>query len=380
MGPLFSLSPARRARRAVRLVPAIAMLMMASPAAAKDPFHLWYVTTSLGFHTTEDEVRNNATLPGDPRPGQEDDRTGVIEDGVSLSLSAGFGMTPRLALQLDTGWFSSDVGPVDGFLAEQYPVAGNPFDPTSLTTFTHQTSSFPATAGTLSQIPVSLSLIARFRKDTAFNPFVGAGAGMIFTDIDADEQLDALNARISHLRVREIFDEHGEPQTPTELSQLRAPGLVPPGGHQLSITADDAFEWHLTAGLEYVFGERASFVASASYTFTDGAVEFLAGDEDQVTFLIYPEALFREDGSLKIFNSAALFPNPYNDPADPTKGIINCVPNTVGDFDHDGHADDQCYRNNDLVATDDPTGDFLIQGGRIEYGGFTINLGLRFYF
>ncbi|MGH9868717.1 MAG: hypothetical protein ACREAA_11215 [Candidatus Polarisedimenticolia bacterium] len=350
-----------------------------SPAQANEARQLWYITSSLGLHTTEDEVRNNAAKQGDPRPGEDEGRTAVVDDGLSFSLSAGFGLTSHLAFQLDTGWFRGDVGPVDGFLADRFPAPGNPQNPTALSLITNRTTSFPTMAGSLTQIPVSLSLMTRFRKDTRLNPFLGAGLGMIFTDVEADEELEALNERIAALRVREIYNEQGGILTSDQFNPLKAQGRLP-ASHLFSIRTDDAFEWHLTGGLEYFLGDRWSFVASSSYIFTDGAVEFLAAGEDQVSFLIFSESLFREDGSLKVFNNIGVFPNPYIDPLDPGKGLVKCTPNTVGDFDHDGHSGDRCYRNNSLDPGDDPDGRLEVQGGRIEYGGFVISLGVRFYF
>ncbi|MGH9868732.1 MAG: hypothetical protein ACREAA_11290 [Candidatus Polarisedimenticolia bacterium] len=385
-----------RLRVGLRVAVVLAMLQGPLPALANEGRGLWYITSSLAFHSTEDEVRNNATLTGDRRidgttegdrrPGQSDTRDGSIEDGLSLSLNAGFGLTDRLSLQLDTGWFRSEVGPADGYMVDFFPISVNPLDPTTLAGFRNRTTSFAPMIGTITQIPVSVSLLHRFRKDRRLNPFLGAGVGMIFVELEADEDIEELNERLSNLRVREVYNELGEvipvPGTglsPDQIAALKRDARLPMR-HLMTLQADDAFEWHLSGGLEYFLGGRSSFIASASYTFTDGAVEFLAADEDQVEFSIYPEPMFREDGSVKIFSDSGLPPNPYINPLVPAMGRYKCAVGTVGDFDNDGHYDDRCYRNNGLSARDDPDGRLLIQGGRIEYGGFTVNIGLRFYF
>jgi hypothetical protein len=345
---------------------------------ADDTARLWHITTSLGLHTTEDQIRNNANLTADPRPAQEEVRAGTIEDGLSFALQAGFHLNGRFALQLETGWFEGDIGPVDVYLADQYPVASDPRNPSSLTRIQQHTGSYPAGAGRLTEIPVSLSLEMRFRKDKPLSPFLSIGGGYIFTDVRQDEDLDALNRRLASLRVREVFDEQGHALSPGSLAALRGPGRLPPS-HLVRLEAEDAPEWHLAAGAEYFLGPRSSVVLSAGYTFSDGGVTVLLSGEDQVSFLIFPEPLFRPDGSLKIFNDAGLFPNPYID-GDPAKGLVKCTVNTVGDFDKDGHRDDYCYRNDVRTTLDDPGGRLLVQGGRIEYGGFRLNMGLRFYF
>src|SRR5688572_3513816 len=116
-------------RLACRMALIALLLPGFSAASANDGRQLWYITSSLGFHTTEDEVRNNAAASEDARPDQEDARTAAIDDGLSFSLNAGFGLTDRLSLQLDTGWFRGDMGPVDGYLEDQFPASVNPFNP-----------------------------------------------------------------------------------------------------------------------------------------------------------------------------------------------------------------------------------------------------------
>jgi hypothetical protein len=345
---------------------------------ADDTSRLWHFTTSLGLHTTEDQIRNNANLAADPRPAQEEARAGTIEDGLSIALQAGFHLNGRFALQLETGWFEGDIGPVDVYLADRYPVASNPGNPSALNQIRKRTGSYPVGAGRLTEVPVSLSLEMRFRKDKPLSPFLSLGGGYIFTEVRQDEDLDALNRRLAALRVREVFDEQGRHLSPESLAALRSSGRLPPT-HLVRLEAEDAPAWHLAAGAEYFLGPRSSVVISAGYAFSDGGVTVLLSGEDQVSFLIFPEPLFRADGSLKIFNDAGLFPNPYID-GDPTKGLVKCTPNTVGDFDKDGHRDDYCYRNDTRTTLDDPEGRLLVQGGRIEYGGFRLNLGLRFYF
>jgi hypothetical protein len=347
--------------------------------SANDTRHLWRVGSSLGFHTTEDEIRNNANLQGDPRPSQDEVDAGGIDDGLNLAGQIGFSLTGRFALQLEVGWFRGDIGPVDVYLSERYPAPGDPRNPTVLTRTTTHTASYPTTAGRLTEIPVSLSLETRFRKDKPLSPFLTVGFGYIFTKVERDAKLDLLNERIASLRVREIFDESGNALTAGNLVALKAQGLLPPS-HLVRLEAEDAPEWHLGAGLEYFIGGRSSLVFSTAYTFSSGGVRLLLAGEDQVTYWTYPERLFRKDGSLKIFNDFGMFPNPYIDPQDPSLGTVRCTVNTVGDFDHDGRAGDLCYRNDDRTKLDDPEGRLLIQAGEISYDGFRVSLGMRFYF
>ncbi|HKY33963.1 MAG TPA: hypothetical protein VJV23_15640 [Candidatus Polarisedimenticolia bacterium] len=365
-------------RRAVTAFLATAILGPGG-AEAKDVKGLWYVSASAGFHVTSDDIRSNASMPSDPRPSDFQKRAGKVEDGAGYALSAGYGMSDVLALQLDAGWFQTDVGPVDAFLEDRFPVPVNPQTPNFLTGIENRRLSYPVAAGSLLQIPVSLSLVGRFRKDRTVNPFLGAGAGMIHAEFEPDDELHALNDRLAGLRVRSVADENGAPLV-TASPLTHAQGLVSMP-FRLLPSAEDAFAWHLLAGIEWFAGERVSVVASVRAVFTKGAVDLrFDRREDQITLSIFSEKLFRPDGSLRIFNDAGLFPNPLIDPDDASRGTYKCSPGNVGDFDGDGHRDDLCYRNEPFSEFDDPTGTFLIQGGEIELGGAAASLGLRFHF
>ena len=99
-------------------------------------------------------------------------------------------------------------------------------------------------------------------------------------------------------------------------------------------------------------------------------------------FILYSEKLFRPDGSLKIFNNKSQPPNPF-DPNNPSTHV-QCQGNTVGDFDGDGHADDQCYNTNSIAASpsgvSSPDGFLGVQGGKIDLTGFSVAVGVRFHF
>jgi hypothetical protein len=97
-----------------------------------------------------------------------------------------------------------------------------------------------------------------------------------------------------------------------------------------------------------------------------------------VDFSIFSERLFRKDGSLMFFNDRGQFPNPFRDPNDPSQGTVDCHPNVRGDFDHDGHADDLCYKVEG--DTPDPVGILVVQGGKIDLSGLTVNVMMRVWF
>jgi len=357
----------------ILLVLSAALLAMGDVQAG-DTKGRWFFGGAVGYETTFDSVPNNADLKADPRPDDFANRQITLDDALSWSLSAGFGMTEHLILQVDAAYHRSDLGPVDVYLTGTFPVAANPIDPTNVS-FRSRETSLPTEAGTLTRAPVTLTGLYRFRKDRPLSPYVGAGIGMIFVGWENSGALDSLNDRLRTLRVRNVFNEHGKDITPPAYQLLRAYGRVPME-YPVGVQVDDALEWHLAAGAEDFLSDRLSLVVDARYVYTNEEIVIDLGGEDQVDLHIWPEELFRSDGSLKYFRNNGGAPNSFKDPSDPSKGVVTCALNTTGDFDQDGHRSDLCYD----YKLGNPDGTFLVQGGRISLNGLSVRLGARFYF
>jgi opacity protein-like surface antigen len=349
------------------------------PLSAKDVTRLWYSGGGVAFHSTQDTVSSNASETGDPRPDGFATRRLGIQDTGSFDLIAGFGLTPWLSLQLDAGLFRGDVGAIDVYLEDTFPRSLDPSRPETLNVTAHRQNTVPITVGRITEIPVGITGIVRFRRDRPINPYLGAGAGMVFAGIDGEQDIDALNNRLASLRIKGETDETDHNIVPARYEALRAQGRIP-FTYPISVDVQDGFEWHLVAGMEYFFADRASLIAGIRYTFALPAVAVNLEGEDQVNVSIFSEKLFRPDGSLRLFETTGLAPNPLVDPNDPTKGTVRCTLNTVGDFDHDGHSDDLCYLNIRSTRADDPVGVFLVQGGRVSLSGYNIQIGVRIYF
>ena len=364
----------RLARAAAWAVIAVLAVLACSLAWAKDLTRKWYLGGTLTYHTTEDEIGSNAEMALDPRPDDFASREVAIEDTVRFDLAAGFGFSKWFSLQLEVGYFEGDVGPLEAYMVDRFPVSTSPLQPEVLSITQERDMVIPMQAGRLTEIPVSLSGIVRFRSDRPLNPYIGAGAGVIFTEIEPSSELDALNLRLGSLHITGIVNENRVAITPP-----RGSGEVP-FTFPVKLDAEDAHEVHVLAGLEYFFSDRLSFVADARYTFADRSVSIEMNGEDQIDLLIFSEMLFRPDGSLKIFNDARLPPNPLVDPNTPLAGRVGCELNTIGDFDMDGNNTDLCYHNIPSSRNDDPNGTVVVQGGEINLSGYSIRLGIRFTF
>jgi hypothetical protein len=416
----------------IGLSAALLGFILTSPVQAEDLKGRWYFGGNLSFLSTTDSVRSNAQIiigplgddgipftgdPNeeqgcttqsaqsfcDPRPDDLLARETTIEETFKYDLTAGYGLTSWLSLQLDASYFKGNVGPVDTFLRDHFPISTNPADPTSLNVFKDRETVIPVQAGELTEMPVSLTAVIRFRKDSPLNPYVGVGAGMIFANLDRSSDVDELNARINDMRIRGVADEFNRDIVPIAFASLKADGNVP-FRWPLVVSVDDAFEWHLTAGAEYFFNDKFSLVFDARYTFADQDVHMDLGGEDQIDLVIFSEKIFRPDGSLQVFAPMGVAPNtlcsdtnyeglgcdPVQRPVsqrvnpqgkDPNTGTVRFTCPTVADFDKDGHVD-QCYGTNVAPSTmgfTDPRGDLVVQGGKIGLTAFSIAVGMRFH-
>ena len=409
---------------------------MAVPLAqAEDIKGKWYFGGNLSFLSTTDYIRSNSAIligplgddgipftgdpneaPGcttgaqqgtvfcDPRPDDLLGRETTIEETFRIELTAGFGLTSWLSIQLDTSYFQGDVSPVDVYTRDVILVDPNPDPPFEPTVFKDRDVSEPINAGEITEIPVTLSAVARFRKDSPLNPYINVGVGRIFTDVETSGDVDALNARLNKLRIRGISNEFNEDLVRPQDAPLKPTGDVPMT-FPLTFDVEDAWEWHVGAGLEWFQSEKFSLIFDARYTFADSDVVLDLNSADQVDFTIFSEQLFRPDGSVQFFSSTPQAPNTLcSDAGRGPQGqyAIGCDPNSnptpttrvdpdgpagcpmVGDFDFDGHNDDFCYNAANVGASRrgarSPDGIVVVQGGTIDLTGLSVAVGVRWHF
>jgi len=431
------------------LVAAFIGAAFTTSATAEDLKGKWYFGGNLSYLSTTDGIRSNAAIiftndfgddgipftgdpnelqgcddrgsgaffPAsnpfcDPRPDDQLARESTIEETFRLEATAGYGLTSWLNLQLDASYFKGRVGPVDAYIRETYPINTDITDPTKLTTMFDKDTTIPTQAGELTEIPVSLTGIVRFRKDSPLNPYIGAGIGMIFVDMNLSGDVTDLNAILASLRVRGVGNQFGKDITPvTYGGAIKEDGRIPMLW-PVNVQVDDAFEWHLVGGAEYFFNDRWSMVFDARYTFADQQVEITMGGLDQVDFITYARQLFRPDGSLRVFVNAPQAPNPLCSEANAglPAGVyaVNCDPNkgtvlptqrvnpegqqdpmapfkcpNVGDFDKNGSID-QCYSKGGIAPSGSgvktPDGFVVVQGGSIDLTAFSVAVGMRWHF
>ena len=202
---------------------AAALTILLSPVAAEDVRGRWSFSLGVGMMSTLDDIRNNASVlrledPGrgfpddisddlvvaDSNDRRQDDLLGretAVEERQIYNLSVGYGLTSWLSLQVDVGYYQGNVGNLDTFNIDRRFVDLNDDNTLSdgqgeLLSTPFRDASVPMSVGQLEQIPVMFNAVFRFRKDSPFNPILGAGVGWIFTDFDESDAFRDLNNEI----------------------------------------------------------------------------------------------------------------------------------------------------------------------------------------
>jgi opacity protein-like surface antigen len=416
---------------ALMAVPAVlaVLVMSADLVSAEDLKGKFYVGGGLGYLLTTDSIRNNAALivaplgrdgapfTGDrgeevscettrldvfcdPRPDDLIARETQVEQTIALNGRVGYGLTSHFSVELSVGYFKGDLKNMDVYTSKWVPEGANPFDPcahiqaldgTCELTFVrlHQIKE-PMTAAEITEIPLELNGIVRFRKDSNFNPYLGGGVGYLHTDLEVDESIDELNERFESLHLIQTSDEFGGNfgTVFSEDGDGNAAFLNP-----AKVTIEDGFQWQFVGGADYFFNDRFSVHFEAKYVLAQ-ALPWASGDdahsvkisfqgEDQINLRGFPEDMFREDGSVKVFYKNAVAPNPF----DPSGTRYDCDVDgdakiTAADLaqDYDGNGSiDQCW-NPAPGVTDAPTQTVVAQGGTIRLTAFTFGFGVKFHF
>jgi hypothetical protein len=399
----------------------VAMILWTGTGFAEDLKGKFYIGGDLGVLVTTDDVRSNAALiisplgadgvpfSGDqgeevscdatrtdvycdPRPDDLIARETQLEDTFNADLSFGYGILSWLSLQVDVGYYTGSVKNLDVFTQKNVPQGGRSDDPCLVTGrppcdlfFVRQIEQKnPIVVAEVTEIPVELNAVFRFRKDSNFNPYVGVGFGYIFTDLKEEPTVDELNERLQSLNIRSVTNEFG-PSFGDQLSPPNGDGNVP-FAHPMTVELKDGFVGPIfQGGAEYFFNDRISMVFNAKYTIANQEIEILMGGQDQINVEAWTSDMFREDGSLLVFDSRGVAPNPLVDPNNPNNLTrFDCDtdndgnPNFDEDYDGDGR-NDACFdlragQQTPVVET------VIVQGGTIKLTNFTFGLGVRFSF
>jgi hypothetical protein len=390
-------------------------MAMASAAQAEEVEKKWRLGLQLGSYSNEGKVPSDAAnvmfiqlFNGDtqqvfdPRNDSAANGDLKIKSAPQIAVTGQYAINRFFLIEGFVGYQRADVGEVESQVSYegQIPPETQPFD----------FSIFRTPVGEVEQIPIQLSAIVRFRPRSSFNPYMGAGLGYMFTSFEPTAEFDHLSRSIDANQGVFVpffsvlddgtMDDVRDAQLARDLSgaEVEAPGT---------------FQWHLLGGAEYTFARKWSLFVDLRYFFASRNMKIHFNGSDQLGVSVpnrtvnydSPEANFFNYGPYALPNQG-LFDGGRLVPtaevirsgvavedwsawcADPARGTGDCF------FSKDPIPEDPLIEVSewDSYCTSDPgacfspldgetdSGYYYVKGGTIDYGGFSVSLGVRYTF
>jgi len=197
-------------RRAILSLILLACLAPIGSVRAEDTKGKWQIGFGLSYYSTVDYIRSNSdiaiasqtveeagSLPGiaavDERPDENMLNQPSINDNFKLDFSASYGLTRWLAMEIQAGYMKSQVGNIeyyfskaeiayggDSTVADQSALCGpdgrQPCYQYNFNTpgATPHNTFLPV--GDLTEVPIMLSGLVRFRPESPLDPYLGRGS------------------------------------------------------------------------------------------------------------------------------------------------------------------------------------------------------------
>jgi len=341
------------------------LVMLAVPAAAEDVEKKFRLSFQAGYFDTRDSIPSDAAnqlvvlnelevpviVIRDPRNDSAAFGEVQIKSTPRLMVSAQYAVNKFFLLEASAGWQKGELGDIE--VQAQFDGIEIPAEED------FRFSIFRVPAGDVTQIPIQLSGLARFRPRASLNPYLGAGIGYIVVGFEPSSEFDDLSRNLD-----------------ASVGNL-APGVVAPTTffdlEGATVDARDSFEYHALGGMEYSF--KKNWAAYADVRFMWASRELRIGFNGQESLGVsVPDArviitdlepvaagpVYIPEGGL--VDGGRLVPEigaPPNTDCDASPS--NCV----FTFEPDGQLD---------------TGFYYAQGGSIKYGGFQFMVGIRYTF
>jgi len=202
--------------------------------------------------------------------------------------------------------------------------------------------------GTLRVIPVSVDLLARFRPTKRFNPYIGAGVGYNVVSFDSTDRWNEISDQLDRSLVSYIE------RAPGSLT-LRELKKEPVDMERPRVNASDSFFVQGRGGAEWQWRPKTAFFVDVLFSWVQDAVTIEA-DGRQKWGKGVPSLLFRD---------------PYSREASPYGGEAAYI--AKGGIkkkivDQDGN----------LIGTGPWPGEYYLQGGVLDLGGWSFSFGVRF--
>jgi len=339
--------------RALRRAPFLAVVFASSllpsgRAQAEDTKGKWQFGCGLSYFSTIDYIRSNADIAiaegtigpnGLPNVGYVDERPDInilnqasIRDDFRLDFKTSYGLTRWLAMEAGASYMNSPVGNIEfytrnvhqGITAQNSTGIDNcgtdPAHPSLCWGWTPQSPDETRTntfmpVGTITEIPLHLSGLIRFRPESPLDPYIGLGFGYILADLKTGDEFNRTAAFFGDPNFRVTSASEGEYTT----NRCNREGLPVNVGctdfHPAPLEANvkNSWEWHAIGGVDYYTSDHFSVYVDARYVWTSGSVDIRTDHAHQVRFAKIDDGVLqlRVQGKLQADGTA-----PY-DPANP---------------------------------------------------------------
>ncbi len=362
-------------KRVAIVLAAVAMSVLAMRASfAEEAFHKFRVSLTIANESTADGLRTNAdntslfrnpfggvTVINDPRPDSATKNENKIKDDYKVEAQASYGILKwkwaELTLDSSIGYFKGRLGDLE--VAGEFSVVDPPRIPCGESSRYHL-SYVPI--GEVKEIPVRLGATMRFRPRASggpfkgMSPFVSAGIGYMFVDIEASQEFLDFSLNVAKSTG---FYNKPDPANPGRSTQA---GSI----HQFKAaeaSTPDTFEYHAAAGLEFPVRKGLFVIFTAGWMW--------ASKEVDITI----------DGRHS-FGTAT--PNGFSDIKYPIRGLpVTFLTGGLVDYGSGrptAREGEPCkFKIGDKDGKPD-LGTYYAQGGTLGYSGSTVGLGLRYQF
>jgi len=279
---------------------------------AEDTKGKWQIGFGLSYYSTVDYIRSNSdiaiasqtveeagSLPGiaavDERPDENMLNQPSINDNFKLDFSASYGLTRWLAMEIQAGYMKSQVGNIeyyfskaevaygsDSTIAGQAKLCGPNGDQACYQYNFNAPGTTPHNTflpvGDLTEVPIMLSGLVRFRPESPLDPYLGAGFGYILTNLTTSGEFNARAAEIQALHVT-VASEGEWTDSIRHDKVAAAPGFTP---GPLQATVNNGFEYHLVGGIDYYVNDHMSVYVDARYVWSNTEVNITIDGAHQV--------------------------------------------------------------------------------------------------
>ncbi len=300
---------------------------------AEDTKGKWQFGFGLSYFSTVDYIRSNADLAittgvvneeGLPSVGSVDERPDInimnqasIRDNFKLDFSASYGLTRWFAVEAAASYMKAPVGNIEFYNRNVTQGISSPNDtlisacgpdPANAAHCWEWTAQLPddvkhntfLPVGTITEIPLHLSGLIRFRPESPLDPYIGLGMGYIMTDLKKGDEFNRTAAIISDPAFRVTVADEGEYNINNRCRRANGGSCTDFHPGPLEANVKNAFEWHAVGGVDYYMSDHMSVYVDARYVWTSGSIDIRTDDAHQVRFAVIDpgQLLLQQQGSV----------------------------------------------------------------------------------